>query len=1274
MPPSLPRLGTLRPFARSQIAVLTDDVALCPLYESESQNVRDKGMCCNRTVYENDGVCRQQEGVRVSRNNQEPGADSYGDCIADNDNAGIWVEHGRWNTWAPLCERAPFSRDNHLGNSVPKQAESGSLAAISRGPSFEWEVPGDVLWEKGWQEATCVLRMRYNISTTDYDGWGLTTGTMVDSKLNGADAYPKNNPTGDFVGVTAPKEVATNYPLQMNINTNQYGRTFEDRSHTFKIKRRPNSGPCAGLARIHNLNVRGRRGNIVQTYPAVEYDFVPNRLEVNEGDCVHFQWTGSDANPAGNAGNGRRMTDRSNIVEISSLGNNVPVRHGYDTDAAADTLVSSDSNSYTRTGWTYYSMFNNDEALVKRFMYLDQEQKRGNVTETGEVRTTGEPTNACDDEENNEQALDNCKQLNAASGYFDGGLVQMGHMWYHPWGRTFYYMSSRNNDFTNRSQKATIVLKAWKLALVLGCAALAMALCCLRAACVRRRLVDDPEHRLHSSARGRCIIRIGAQMDRWYHKSWFHKAPWSLSAVIMAIGFYWLGYWHAIWPKQADPAPFYPHAKGCGRVLDITCNLIFLPVLRNLISWLRTTPLRKVLPLGEEIFFHKLLALLIAVPAAGHILFHYLDYEWHARLGTGITVPEQAFGSWTGISGHLILLCMAMVMMTAVDKVRRGRFKTKWFGTFSGHSLFVRVHKLWIVILILLWSHSKAFWHYSLFPTVLLIVDKLIGRMRGKEPVQLVEAAMPARDVMALKLQLFSGRRLRYQAGQYLFLHCPQVSATEWHPFTISSSPEERHFGVHIRCRKDMDWTFALRQLLIPDPKNPTSNPPKIVRKAVQGEAGGGGEAAEEGGGWLSWLGGGGGQEGAEAEPLKSGARKLKSGRTAKNVKVSSGLTKGSSKSWKEGDAGEKEKPETARRGFLRRHLTKSIPKPQKIPPPGRPGAAQGQQGADVTPPASPPDFADAPSDEEWEGEDEEEAEEEEAEADKLEEEEQQEEEQQEEDEQEEDAGGEAAAAAAGPAAEGCALSGEAFDLSALPEVDLSGLSRFYPDTSPPASPPESPPPSRLNPAGKARLAPGDMPAGSVAMEIGGKAVELYVDGPYGSASEDVFGFEVMILVGAGIGVTPFASILKTLAIQLKQDRLETPLKQVAFYWVCRDETEFESFRGLLVDIVNDHALRQIFSINTYITGELDLKKFAQKGDFTGYHQFAGKPAWSRIGKELRAAHPEKDIGVFLCGPNAIGDQLVAMCEANNPKPDALGRRPTRAEAGPRFVFHKETF
>jgi len=39
----------------------------------------------------------------------------------------------------------------------------------------------------------------------------------------------------------------------------------------------------------------------------------------------------------------------------------------------------------------------------------------------------------------------------------------------------------------------------------------------------------------------------------------------------------------------------------------------------------------------------------------------------------------------------------------------------------------------------------------------------------------------------------------------------------------------------------------------------------------------------------------------------------------------------------------------------------------------------------------------------------------------------------------------------------------------------------------------------------------------------------LRIDGPYGAPAEDVFDNEVAVLVGTGIGVTPFASILKTI-------------------------------------------------------------------------------------------------------------------------------------------------
>jgi len=64
--------------------------------------------------------------------------------------------------------------------------------------------------------------------------------------------------------------------------------------------------------------VRGKRGNIVQVYPGVEYDFTFNQLHVQQGDFVHFQWTGSNTNPNNNAGQGTQGTDRSNMILLKN--------------------------------------------------------------------------------------------------------------------------------------------------------------------------------------------------------------------------------------------------------------------------------------------------------------------------------------------------------------------------------------------------------------------------------------------------------------------------------------------------------------------------------------------------------------------------------------------------------------------------------------------------------------------------------------------------------------------------------------------------------------------------------------------------------------------------------------------------------------------------------------------------------------------------------------------------------------------------------------------
>lgn len=58
-----------------------------------------------------------------------------------------------------------------------------------------------------------------------------------------------------------------------------------------------------------------------------------------------------------------------------------------------------------------------------------------------------------------------------------------------------------------------------------------------------------------------------------------------------------------------------------------------------------------------------------------------------------------------------------------------------------------------------------------------------------------------------LELQMCM-KGFRMEVGQYVFLNCPHLSRLEWHPFTLTSAPEENVFSVHIRAAGD--WTEAL--------------------------------------------------------------------------------------------------------------------------------------------------------------------------------------------------------------------------------------------------------------------------------------------------------------------------------------------------------------------------------------------------------------------------------------------------------------------------------
>ncbi|KAI4899883.1 hypothetical protein NFI96_012081 [Prochilodus magdalenae] len=197
----------------------------------------------------------------------------------------------------------------------------------------------------------------------------------------------------------------------------------------------------------------------------------------------------------------------------------------------------------------------------------------------------------------------------------------------------------------------------------------------------------------------------------------------------------------------------------------------------------------------------------------------------------------------------------------------------------------------------------------------------------------------------------------------------------------------------------------------------------------------------------------------------------------------------------------------------------------------------------------------------------------------------------------------------------------------------------------------------------------GDKTDGQEAWEL----PRMAVDGPFGTASEDVFRYEVVMLVGAGIGVTPFASILKSVWYKHVQQNTNVFTKKIYFYWLCPETQAFEWFADLLQSLerqMSSKDMSDFLSYNIYLTRwkETEAAHFrvhheAEKDPITGLKQktLYGKPNWDNEFNAIATSHPGCKVGVFLCGPAPLAKALEKQCLQ-------------QSEAGAEFIFNKENF
>jgi ferredoxin-NADP reductase len=118
--------------------------------------------------------------------------------------------------------------------------------------------------------------------------------------------------------------------------------------------------------------------------------------------------------------------------------------------------------------------------------------------------------------------------------------------------------------------------------------------------------------------------------------------------------------------------------------------------------------------------------------------------------------------------------------------------------------LFYYTHILsYIAILPIVMLHFSA--KFFTFAVIFWIVD-LVLRYIITQHKEVVSASILAGDVIRLKFK--KDKDFSYKPGQYVFLLIPDIHRFEYHPFSISSAPDDEYVMIHIR--ELGDWTKKL--------------------------------------------------------------------------------------------------------------------------------------------------------------------------------------------------------------------------------------------------------------------------------------------------------------------------------------------------------------------------------------------------------------------------------------------------------------------------------
>ncbi|KAJ2783377.1 hypothetical protein H4R18_001744 [Coemansia javaensis] len=247
---------------------------------------------------------------------------------------------------------------------------------------------------------------------------------------------------------------------------------------------------------------------------------------------------------------------------------------------------------------------------------------------------------------------------------------------------------------------------------------------------------------------------------------------------------------------------FIGYNYGVEAVMMTCLSLNLLLMSPTLMRLLRKTPLRRVVSLERTTLAHKFVSYTLLFWMIQHVCTHYYRYHKIAQASGGkVQFATLLFVKKTGRVGHVMIGLFATVFLSALAAVRRRFFE-----------VFYLLHHLSLLAMILIFVHAGAasFQFYVAAPGAIYIADRLYRMVRARmNRSRILSVIRHPSDVIELR---FERRGMSYKPGQYVYICIPSLSWYQWHPFTLTSAPEEDELSVHVWVNGG--WTWRLVQML----------------------------------------------------------------------------------------------------------------------------------------------------------------------------------------------------------------------------------------------------------------------------------------------------------------------------------------------------------------------------------------------------------------------------------------------------------------------------